>query len=51
MHSYINFEKNHFYIHDSNSKFGTLIEVKKEIEIKGEVRLQHNGCSMLIGPK
>ena len=51
MHSFINFEKNHFYLFDLNSKFGTLVELKKDMEVKGSIRLQHNGCSMVIEAK
>lgn len=42
------YENNHFYIYDNNSKFGTLIELKKDIELKKSVNLQHNGCSLKI---
>lgn len=47
-HSYIVYEKNHFFIHDHNSKFGTLLELKQNISVKNPIRLQHNGCSIVV---
>lgn len=47
-HSFIVYTKNNFFIHDLNSKFGTLLELKQNIPVKNQVRLQHNGCSILL---
>lgn len=50
-HSKIKYENNGFNIYDTTSKFGTLVELKRELIVNSNIRLQHNGCSIDIGLK